>query len=123
LTQEGRIKAACLWYLERRGIFAWNNPTGATQIAPNRWIRFGLKGSSDILGVLPGGRFMAIETKSKGGRLSSEQSAFLERIRGSGGVAVVVRSWQELDVVLRREGYVNDGTLFEDGPGIKPTQI
>ena len=113
MTPEGRIKTAILRYLERRGFFAWNNPTGAVRIAPNRWVSFGKKGSADILGCLPDGRFLAIEVKAPHGRLSPEQSAFLEKVRGMGGVAVTAHSFRELDAELRREGYADDGPLFE----------
>jgi len=113
LTPEGRIKADILRYLEKRGFFAWNNPSGAVRIAPDRWVSFGHKGSADILGCLPGGRFLAIEVKAQRGRLSPEQSAFLERIRGLGGMALVTRGWRELDATLRRDGYADDGPLFE----------
>jgi hypothetical protein len=115
LTPEGRIKAACLRYLERRGFFVWNNPTGTARIAPERWVHFGKKGSADILGCLPGGRFLAVEVKAPRGRLSPEQSAFMEKVRGLGGVAVVARSFRELDDALRREGYADDGPLFQGG--------
>ena len=98
---------------ESRGFFAWNNPTGTVRIAPDRWVHFGKKGSADILGVLPDGRFLAVECKSPTGRLTPEQSAFLERIRGLGGVAIVARSGRELDAALRGEGYIIDGPLFE----------
>ena len=114
MTPEGRIKTACLRYLERRGFYAWNNPTGAVQIRPGKFLRFGKVGSSDILGVLPDGKFLAIEVKASNGRLSPEQSAFLEKIRGKGGLALLVRSWQELDAALRREGYADDGPLFQE---------
>jgi len=112
LTPEGRIKNDCLHYLEKRGFFVWNNPTGTVRIAPDRWIHFGRKGSSDIIGVMPDGRFLAVEVKTPHGRLSSEQSAFLEKVRGLGGVAVLARSLYELDNALRREGYADDGLLF-----------
>jgi len=113
LTPEGRIKADILRYLERRGIFAWNNPSGAVRIAPDRWLSFGKKGSADILGCLPDGRFLAIEVKAQRGHLSQEQSAFLEKIRGFGGLAVVARSFKELDKALREAGYaMKDMPLF-----------
>ncbi|WP_461251287.1 VRR-NUC domain-containing protein [Treponema sp. R8-4-B8] len=114
LTPEGRIKADCLLYLERHGFFVWNNPCGAVRIAPDRWLHFGRKGSSDIIGVLPDGRFLAVEIKAAHGRLSQEQSAFLEKVRSMGGVAVIARSIRELDTALRNEGYANDGPLFND---------
>ena len=109
MTPEGRIKADVLRYLERRGFFAWNNPSGAVRIAPDRWVHFGHKGSADILGYLPDGRFLAVEVKAPQGRLSQEQSAFLEKVRGFGGMALVVRSFRELDAALRCEGYADDG--------------
>jgi hypothetical protein len=113
-TPEGRVKAACLRYLEKRGILAWNNPTGAVRIAPDRWLRFGKKGSADILGCLPGGRFLAVEVKAAHGRLSPEQREFLADIKALGGLAVMVRGWKELDQALRVAGYsgITDGPLF-----------
>ena len=113
MTPEGRVKAAILRYLERRGFFAWNNPSGTVRITPEGWLHFGKKGSVDILGCLPGGKLLAVEVKSITGRLSPEQSVFLEKVRGLGGVAVVVKSMRELDEALRREGYADDGPLFE----------
>jgi hypothetical protein len=114
-TPEGRIKAACLRYLEKRRILAWNNPSGAACVAPDRWVRFGKKGSADLLGCLPGGRFLAVEVKGPGGRLSPEQKRFLEEIRGLGGLALTVKSWKEIDSALREGGYISDGPLFEEG--------
>jgi hypothetical protein len=110
------VKAACLRYLQRRGVYAWNNPAGAVRIARDRWVSFGKKGSADILGCLPDGKFLAVETKSPRGRLSPEQSAFLEKIRGMGGLAIVARSFRELDEALREAGYASEGMeLFTRG--------
>jgi hypothetical protein len=115
-TPEGQIKLACLRYLIRRGFFVWNNPSGAVRISPDRWIHFGLRGSSDIIGILPDGRFLAVEVKSRHGRVSPEQAAFMEKVRDMHGIAVVARSFRELDAALRREGYSDeDCPLFEGG--------
>jgi hypothetical protein len=84
-TPEGSVKATCLRYLERRGIMAWNHPSGAVQIRPGKFMSFGLKGSSDILGLLPGGRFLAVECKAEHGRLSPEQRQFLADVKALGG--------------------------------------
>jgi hypothetical protein len=112
---EGAIKAVCLRYLERRGLMAWNNPSGCIRVAPDRWVHFGKKGSSDIIGCLPGGRFLAVECKAEHGRLSPEQRQFLADVKAQGGMAVTVKSWQELDAALRGAGYtdITDGPLFE----------
>jgi hypothetical protein len=102
---EAIILADCLHYLQARNIYHWRNNTGAVQIAPERFMRFGKKGSSDILGILPGGRLLCVECKAKGGRLTHEQIQFLSDVRGKGALALVVRGWQELDAALIEAGY------------------
>jgi hypothetical protein len=94
---------------------AWNHPTGAIRIAPDRWLHFGKKGSADILGCLPGGRFLAVECKAEHGRLSPEQRQFLADVKALGGLAIVAKSWQDIDQALREAGYsgITDGPLFE----------
>lgn len=56
----------------------------------------GLKGVSDILGVLPDGRFLAVECKGPKGKPSPEQVEFIENVRKMGGVAFVARSLQDV---------------------------
>ena len=114
MTPESIILDSCLHYLQVRGIYHWRNSTGAIRLGPGRFMRFGKVGSSDILGLLPGGRFLAIECKAPGGRLSPEQVEFLERIRGLGGFAIVAKSFKDIDDALRAEGLVSDGPLFEN---------
>jgi hypothetical protein len=114
-TPEGHVLDGCLRYLEARGIYHWRNNTGAVQIAPGRFMRFGKVGSSDILGVLPGGRLLCVECKAKGGRLSPEQKQFLADVQELGVLALVVRGWWELDEALHKEGYaMKDMPLFEN---------
>jgi hypothetical protein len=75
--------------LRSLGIFAWRNNSGAAGKGKG-FVRFGLKGSADILGVLaPSGRFLAIECKAKRKGTSIEQETFLKQVRASGGVAGV----------------------------------
>ena len=119
MTPEGRIKAACLRYLEKLGFKVWNNPSGAAQIRPGEWLHFGKKGSADILGCLPGGRFLAVECKTGYGRLSPEQRDFLADIKALGGLAVMAKSWQDIDQALREAGYVNDGPPFNKAPEVR----
>jgi hypothetical protein len=118
-TPENRVKAEVMKYLKLRHIYCWSNPSGAVRIRPGKFMSFGLKGSSDILGVLPGGRFLAVEVKAQGGRLSPEQRQFLETIRGLGGLPLVVRSWKELDAELRKAGYAAEDIplFFDEGVG------
>jgi hypothetical protein len=114
-TPENRVKAECLKYLKLRQIKAWSNPSGAVQIRPGKFMSFGLKGSSDILGVLPGGKIICIECKAGHGRLSPEQREFLEDIKNRGGLAIVAKSFRDIDKALRDAGYnsIADGPLFD----------
>jgi hypothetical protein len=84
-TPEGRIKAACLSYLERRHIRAWNNPTGAVRIA-DRWVHLGKKGSADIIGLLPEGRFLAVEVKPRTAGCPRNRNSFLPMSEARAGL-------------------------------------
>ena len=115
VTPESHVLEGCLNYLQVRGIYHWRNNTGAVRIRPGQFMRFGKKGSSDILGILPGGRLLCVECKAPNrGRLSPEQKQFLADVRELGALALVVRGWQELDEALRKAGYgIKDMPLFE----------
>jgi hypothetical protein len=116
-TPENRVKRECFDYLKIRRIYCWSNPSGAVQIRPGKFMSFGLKGSSDILGCLPGGRFLAVEVKAERGRLSPEQRQFLEDIKALGGMAVVARSCRDIEAALIEAGYAGivAGPLFGGG--------
>ena len=62
----------------------------------SRFVRFGFKGCPDVLGQLKDGRLLGVEVKAKTGRLRPEQTIFLERIRGAGGVAFVARDLRDV---------------------------
>jgi hypothetical protein len=120
-TREADVLRSCLDYLRLRGVFAWrSNTTGVYDPTRKAFRSFrGLRGVSDILGVLPrtldvGGRratvgvFLAVECKAGRGKLTSDQAAFLDAVRKAGGIALCVRSVGELMEALDREG-VCDG--------------
>jgi len=66
----------------------------------------GLKGVADVLGVLPDGRFLAVECKTATGRISPEQDAFIRNVNLRGGLAFVARGLEDVKVHL--EAYTND---------------
>lgn len=96
---EAEILTSCRRWLDAHGIFHWRNSTGCAKIG-TRFVSFGFKGSSDLLGVLPDGRFLAVETKAEGGRLSPEQRDFLEAVRRNRGVAIVAKSTDDLEAAI-----------------------
>ena len=98
--KEDVVLQGCLDYLKLRGLFVWRNNTGSCKIG-KRYIRFGYIGSSDILGICPDGRFLAVECKrEKGGIVSQNQKIFLAEINARGGVGIIVHSVKELSEKL-----------------------
>jgi hypothetical protein len=104
-TPEGEIVKAILEWLAIWNIFAWRNNTGAVATpaspnSPSRFVRYGLKGSADIIGILNDGRFLAIECKTAKGRPTVEQRSFLDEIEYRGGVAILARSIEDVEHAL-----------------------
>lgn len=108
--KESDILRVCLQYLGAKGILAWrSNNTGVYDPARKMFRTFhGLKGVSDIVGLLPGGRFLGVETKTETGKLSEDQKLFIDMVNNNGGLAFVVRSVGQLaaviEAVLRDDG-------------------
>jgi hypothetical protein len=53
------------------------------------------KGGSDIIGIAPDGRFLAVEVKTTTGRLRPEQQRFIDAVNAKGGIAGVARSVED----------------------------
>lgn len=93
---ESHILNACLIALSAAGCLAWRNNTGVLPDRQGRPIRFGLcVGSSDIIGVAPDGKFLAIECKTAIGQPTDAQVRFLAAVRAHGGRAGIARSGAE----------------------------
>jgi hypothetical protein len=76
---------------QNSGTFQERNRDGST-----RYIRANTaRGMSDIMGILKDGRTLAIEVKSRTGRMRPGQEEFLQTIRQAGGVAGVCRSVED----------------------------
>jgi hypothetical protein len=110
--RESDILKTILEFLAWRKIPAWRNNSGAfggvhinRQGQAKKWfVRFGKKGSSDILGVLPpNGKIIAIEVKKPGKHATSDQSVFLEEVRESGGLAGVCTDIEDVKDLLNIE--------------------
>ena len=88
-------KVASYWR-QNSGTFAERNRDGSV-----RYIRANTaRGMSDIMGVLKDGRTLAIEVKSRTGRMRPGQEEFLQTIRQAGGVAGVCRSVEDAQRLL-----------------------
>lgn len=82
----------------------WRNSAGvAVHADSGHTQRFGLcRGAADLIGIGPGGRFVALEVKTDRGRIMPEQRMFLELVRRRGGFAAVVRSVEDAHAALDR---------------------
>lgn len=81
---EAKIQTRILRELRKRGAY-----TVKVQVASRN-------GVPDILACHQG-KFIAIEVKAPGGKVSAVQEANLGWIREAGGIALVARSWEEIE--------------------------
>ena len=88
--------------LSKEGCLIWRNNTGALEDKRGRWVHFGLcKGSSDLIGIMPDGRFLAIEGKAPGEQPRADQLDFLNAIKAKGGVAGWVTTPEQAVEIVR----------------------
>jgi RecB family endonuclease NucS len=97
---EAEIQKLILDYLTMRGIYHYRNNTGR-----RGGVSYGFVGSADIIGILPNGRFLAIEVKRPGGVASFEQLEFLANIAKNGGVAFASDNLQTVIDHLSKAGF------------------
>lgn len=109
MNPETRIQHRIMLALSEAGCIIWRNETSGAWVGKQihragdqvtltnaRMIRFGLAvGSSDLIGIAPDGRFLAVEVKTKTGRASKEQLKFIDAVNNAGGIAGIARSPEE----------------------------
>lgn len=98
--------AGCtVWRVETAG--AWvgrqiHKDGNTVTLANARMFRTGLcTGGSDIIGIAPNGAFLAVEVKTKTGRVSPEQQRFIDAVNKAGGIAGVARSVEDALELIR----------------------
>jgi len=115
MNPETKIQNLILMALSKAGCLVFRNESAgawvgkvihkdASQVTLTnaRMIRFGLAvGSSDIIGVAPCGRFIAIEIKTSKGRATKEQLRFFEAVNNAGGIAGIARSVEDALKLIR----------------------
>ena len=115
MNNETKLQNLILMSLSKAGCLVFRNETAgawvgkvihkdASQVTLTnaRMIRFGLAvGSSDIVGIAPCGRFIAIEIKTSKGRPTKEQLRFIEAVNNAGGKAGIARSVEDALKLIR----------------------
>ena len=105
MNKETAIQRLIMLSLSEAGCTVWRNETSGAWVgrvihkdgqqvtlSNARLIKFGLSiGSSDIIGMTPDGRFLAVEVKTATGRATKDQLQFIESVKRAGGVAGIAR--------------------------------
>lgn len=109
MNQETIIQRHIMIALSNAGCIVWRNETAGAYVGKvahkagdqitlhnAHMMQFGLcKGSADLIGITPTGKFLAVEVKTKTGRPSKEQLVFIDAVRASGGIAGIARSVED----------------------------
>lgn len=78
----------------------WSNPTGAVKTANGHFQRYGLVGSSDIIGMTTKGRFVGIEIKTGATSVQSKHQKNFERMcKLNNSIYFLIRSEDEFNIL------------------------
>lgn len=109
-AEHTRLVNQLLEALALAGILAWPNNTGAIKYE-GRFLRYGKKGSGDIIAVLPpSGRHAEIEAKTGNATQRKEQKTHQRIVEKMGGLYIVARSPEDMLEQLARNGHPQNGT-------------
>ena len=107
LADYGALPDMRLWPNKTMGLWAGEkvgSMRGGNIVLRNaRMVKVGLAtGSSDLIGIAPGGLFLGIEVKTGKAVAKKHQKRFIELINDLGGVAGVARNLEDVETLLRR---------------------
>lgn len=88
MSRTNELTKAILKLLHLHGFMAWRNNTGAFK-ADKRFIRFGDKGSPDVMAIDKSGRFYGIEVKTGKDKLRPDQAAWHENLKAHNGISII----------------------------------
>ena len=90
--RESAVLDACKGILEAHPGVAlwWRQNTGGMAPSEGRFVKFGFTGAPDLMAVMVGGRYLAVECKATGRKATAAQQSFLDNVRDAGGLAVCV---------------------------------
>ena len=105
--REKDIQSAILRYLHVNKIFCWKyNNIGIWKQKTKSYIPSNMLGVSDIIGILPDGKFLAIEIKRPSGKLTYYQETFINDIKERNGIAFVAYDVSDVEKELKKLGYI-----------------
>ena len=96
-AKEGDLVKDCIRWLKGQWCFVWKQNQGGMK-TDTHFIRFAhVDGVSDIIGMTPFGRFIAVECKQPKKKPTAKQQAFLDEVKSQGGIAIVAHDLTELE--------------------------
>ena len=78
----------------------WKNATGLAKSASGSIIKFGKKGSSDIIGITSDGKLFCVECKTGNARQSPIQKSFEKMVTIFGGRYIVAKTSEDVTKFL-----------------------
>ena len=93
---ENKVQNEVSEYLTLLGFYFWRNNTGR-----RGKVSYGFKGSADFLGLLPSGRFLAVECKAPGKKQTTEQIEFQKNIETNKGLYILAYSVEDVKYGLQ----------------------
>ncbi len=95
--KEANVQALIMLALSDAGCLVWRNNVGCLPDRNGRPVRYGVggNGGSDIIGIAPDGKFLAIEVKTALGQPTDAQLNFINAVQRKGGRAGIARSAAE----------------------------
>lgn len=102
--KESALVRACIDYLSLNGYIVLRNNSGFIFLEDKngkRAIKMGKAGASDIIACSPEGKFVAIECKVNS-KLTEKQKQFLDDVAEKGGIALVVKSLDDLITFIKQ---------------------
>lgn len=89
-------------FVTKEGHRVFRNNVGLFMAEKGNMVRTGLcVGSCDLIGLTNTGRFLAIEVKTKSGKLSEPQRLFIDGVNRMGGIAIVAHSVDDVIIQLK----------------------
>lgn len=95
--KHGGLVNATIRLLYAYGCFVWENKTGGWNTNEGRTIRYGKKGSADVIGLTGAGRFISAEVKIGKDTMKPEQLDFRDRVLEKNGIHIEVRSLEDVE--------------------------
>ena len=99
--RESEVLKACMDILEAHPKVElwWRQNTGSVKFG-KRFVKFSFKGAPDLMAVMKGGhqsgKFLSVECKATGKKMSGEQLEFWLAVNHAGGYAICVDDPQQL---------------------------